>query len=124
MSYFLTRLKVKDFAVGDKVSVSVPYHERTSTDLRRLPGIVTAVKGDRVKMYVVGTKFGILQSKLRAGDLQSYNGDVTCHTNRLEELTGVCLNKHKSGTVLQVGHIVNLQTSNIYLQLSLTFTHV
>jgi len=44
--------------------------------------VVTAVKGDRVKMYVVGTKLGILQSKLRAGDLQSYNGDVICDTNR------------------------------------------
>ena len=74
--------RVQTFVVGDNVSVAIPALDRTSTDVRRLPGQVTAVKGDKVQMYEVATEYGLLQTKLRAGDLQSYSGDLNINTTR------------------------------------------
>ena len=74
--------RVQTFDVGDNVSVAIPALDRTCTDVRRLPGQVTAVKGNKVQMYEVATEYGLLQIKLRAGDLQSYNGDVDINTTR------------------------------------------
>jgi len=74
--------RVQTFGVGDNVSVAIPVLDRTSTDIRRLPGQVTAVKGNKVQMYEVATEYGLLQTKLRADDLQSYSGSVDFNTTR------------------------------------------
>ena len=59
---------VQTFNVGDNVSVTILALDRTSTDVCHLPGQVTAVKVNKVQMYEVATEYGLLQTKLRAGD--------------------------------------------------------
>jgi len=60
--------RVQTFDVGVNVSVTIPALDRTSTDVCRLPGQVTAVKGNKVQTYEVATEYRMLQTKLRASD--------------------------------------------------------
>ena len=70
-----------EFSVGDSVSVMKPRIDRGSSDLPRLPGIVSAVSGE---FYTIVTKYGILANKLRSGDLELYNGHSISITNSLQ----------------------------------------
>ena len=74
------RRKTVHFDVGDTVSVAIPVHDRAATDMRRLPGQVTKVTGSAVQMFTITTEFGVLQSKLRAGDLEHYTGVVAANS--------------------------------------------
>ena len=67
--------------MGDKVSFAVPNNDRASTDVRRLPGHLTEVKGSVVQIYAVATQFGVINSKLYAGDLEHYNGSIDIKTD-------------------------------------------
>ena len=83
------RIKVEEFKIGDNVSVNVPKNERTATDLPRVPGKVIKVC-EKAGLYEVGTKFGLLKSKLRAGDLQRYTDNVDCDSSRVVSLQECC----------------------------------
>ena len=73
-------IKVDEFDEGDNVSIAVPEHERTATDMARIPEKIIKVF-QKAGFYEVETQFGKLKTKLRAGDLQCYTDDVICeHT--------------------------------------------
>ena len=73
-------ITVDEFDEGDNVSVAVPKHERTANDVARIPGKIVKVF-QKAGFYEVGTQFGKLKTKLRAGDLQRYTDDMICdHT--------------------------------------------
>ena len=71
-----------DFQLDDKVTVQIPKKERTSGDVSRMPGVVTAVSGDVVLMYEVSTQFGTLSRKFRSGDMQTYIGTVSVNKEK------------------------------------------
>ena len=49
-------VKTQVFSVGDKVTIGIPKMDRAKT----LPCKITAVFGDKVKTYMLGTMFGII----------------------------------------------------------------
>ncbi|CAF0918787.1 unnamed protein product [Brachionus calyciflorus] len=57
----------------EKVSLEIPKIDRSSTDLPRLPGIISRVSGD---FYEITTKYGILNICYRASDLEPYSGPL------------------------------------------------
>ena len=50
-------VKTQVFSVGDKVTIGIPKMDRAKTDMPRLPCEITAVFGDKVMTYMLGTKF-------------------------------------------------------------------
>jgi len=70
------RVTIRDFSVNDYVPVAIPKIDRASTDLPRLPCVVTEVHGDKVRSYSLAGKHGILKDKYRAGDLMKYSGTI------------------------------------------------
>ena len=66
--------KVKDFRVGDSVSVRVPHIDRASTDPQRLPCVVVEVTGKSQVAYRLHCKSGVLKVCYHAGDLEAYSG--------------------------------------------------
>ena len=76
------RVKVRDFAVGDTITVTVPKLDRSGTDFPRLPCIVQEVHGDKRKTYTFGISFGVLLNKFSDRDLQDYSGEVEANTSR------------------------------------------
>ena len=71
-----------DFKEGDTISVLIPPNERSSTDLPRLPGVVTEAKGTSSRLYTIGTAHGILNIGYRTADLQIYSGQVDIHRDK------------------------------------------
>lgn len=63
------------FTVGEPVSVFIPPIDRVGCDFSRLPAVILELKpaGD---LYSLVTKYGILDICYRAGDLESYCGDI------------------------------------------------
>ena len=47
-----------------------------ATETTRLPGEILSISGEKVLFYEIGTAFGILDCKLRSGDLMLYYGLV------------------------------------------------
>ena len=68
--------KSPGLAVGDRVTVCVPTLDRSTTDHSRIPCVITAVHGDKVKSHSLSTQFGCLKNKFRRGDLEGYSGMV------------------------------------------------
>ena len=66
--------KVKDFRVGECVSVRVPRIDRASTDPQRLPCVVVEVVGKSQAAYRLRCKSGVLKVCYHAGDLEAYSG--------------------------------------------------
>ena len=72
------------FSEGDKVSVRIPKPDRSNTDNRRMPGLITKVRGNKDVKFEIGTRYGILNVLYGAGDLQPYDGTVEVdHTKRI-----------------------------------------
>jgi len=61
------------FSVGEMVSVSIPHIDRVGCDFPRLPVVVSEIKHD---MYVLVSKYGILDVCYRADDLESFSGQL------------------------------------------------
>ena len=61
--------------------VCVPKIDRSSTDVPRIPCVITQVHGERILTYSLTTKYGPLKNKLRSGELQEYSGTVTIENN-------------------------------------------
>ena len=77
-------LKSRGLAVGDRVTLCVPRLDRTATGRSRIPCIITAVQGDKVKSYYTAKQFGYLKNTFRRGDLEEYSGMVNViHDNKL-----------------------------------------
>ena len=72
-----------DYSEGDKVSVLVPKIDRCSTDMCRIPAVITNVSGgDKIKFYQITTAAGIVRNKFRSGDLKSFSGDINPDTTK------------------------------------------
>lgn len=66
---------IKQFAVGDNVSVRIPRIDRANTDLQRLPCIVVEIVGKAcTTMYRLCCKVGVLNTCYGAGDLELFTG--------------------------------------------------
>jgi len=66
------RVKTHKFTVGEYASLRIPRIDRTSTDLQRLPCVVVQVTGKSQEMYRLRSKYGVLRSCFRAGDLEPF----------------------------------------------------
>ena len=49
--------------------------------MSRVPGKIIQIHGKTDLSYTVGTQFGVLKTKFRAGDMQDYSGEVICETS-------------------------------------------
>ena len=65
---------IKQFAVGDNVSVRIPRIDRANTDLQRLPCIIVEIVGKACTMYRLCCKVGVLNTCYGAGDLELFTG--------------------------------------------------
>ena len=65
---------IKQFAVGDNVSVRMPHIDRANTDLQRLPCIVVEIVGKACTMYRLCCKVGVLNTCYGAGDRVIFTG--------------------------------------------------
>ena len=68
--------RIADFKVTDIVSVLVPKIDRFGTELSRLPGKIISISGSTDYFYEIATSFGILDVKLRGGDLMPFHGSL------------------------------------------------
>ena len=66
--------KVREFTVGEFVSLRIPRIDRASTDVHRLPCVVVEVVGKVQVMYRLRSKLGVLKVCYHAGDLEGYSG--------------------------------------------------
>ena len=66
--------KVRTFVVGESVSVKVPWIDRTSTDVSRIPCVVVEIVGKARDLYRLRCGSGVLKSCCNAGDLESFSG--------------------------------------------------
>ena len=64
----------------NKRSVLIPRIDRDGSDLPRIPAQVMRVCGNKDKFYEIATKFGIIETKYRVGDLEVYEGIVEANT--------------------------------------------
>ena len=79
------------YSEGDKVSVLVPKINRCSTDMCRIPAVITNVSGgDKIKFYQITTTAGIVRNKFRSGDLKSFSGDINPDTTKEVSLRKCC----------------------------------
>ncbi|CAF1028158.1 unnamed protein product [Brachionus calyciflorus] len=63
-----------EFELDDKVTVLIPRIDRGGSDLPRIPGIILRKTGDKDIFHEIVCKFGILNEKLRACDLEPFEG--------------------------------------------------
>ena len=66
--------KVKEFHVGDCVTVRIPHIDRASTDPNRLPCIIVQVIGTACAMYCLRCKSGVLNKFYSACDMEFIEG--------------------------------------------------
>ena len=66
--------EVKEFRVGEYVSVCVPRIDRASTDLQRLSCVVVEVIRKARVVYRLRCKFGVLKLCYDVGELEVYSG--------------------------------------------------
>ena len=83
--------KVKQFAVGQYVSLHLPCIDRASTDSQRLPCVVVQVVGKNQVMYRLHCKLGVLKVCYDAGDLEEYCGSYGIPVAGWEEATRITL---------------------------------
>lgn len=70
------RIKVADYAVGDKVTVKIPKLDRNSTDSKRLKGIIVKKSAGCSPIYRIICAHGTLQNRYSASDLMPFHGIV------------------------------------------------
>ena len=70
--------KKSEYNVGDNVSIYIPKRDRHSTDVKRLPEVVTNKGSGKQPSYKLLTEFGILQKRYTAVKLMPYPGSVKC----------------------------------------------
>ena len=85
------RNKVREFTVGQSVSVRVPRIDRASTDPQRLPCVVVEVVGKAQAMYRLRSKFGVLKVCYHAGDLEGYSCKYDISVDGWEEAERITL---------------------------------
>ena len=68
------KIKVREFAVGDKVTIKIPEVDRHKTDPRRLPAVIIKVCGSKLKTYELQCVAGIIMQKYTANDLEPFHG--------------------------------------------------
>ena len=83
--------KVREFTVGESVSVRVPRIDRASTDPQRLPCIVVEVVGKAQAVYRLRSKYGVLKVCYHAGDLEGYSGKYDIPVAGWEEAQRITL---------------------------------
>ena len=83
--------KVKEFHVGDCVTVRIPRIDRASTDPNRLPCIIVQVIGTARAMYRLRCKSGVLNKCYSACDLELFVGNYNLSVKGWERSTRVSL---------------------------------
>ena len=83
--------EVREFTVGEFVSLRIPRIDRASTDVHRLPCVVVEVVGKAQGMYRLRSKFGVLKVCYHAGDLEGYSGTYKIPVAGWEEAQRVSL---------------------------------
>ena len=83
--------EVKEFHVGDCVSVRIPRIDRASTDPNRLPYIIVQVIGTARAMYCLQCKSGVLNQCYSACDLELFEGNYNLSVKGWERSTRVSL---------------------------------
>ncbi|KAL5486832.1 hypothetical protein EMCRGX_G019367, partial [Ephydatia muelleri] len=83
--------KVKEFHVGDCVTVRIPRIDRASTDPNRLPCIIVQVIGTARAMYRLRCKSGVLNKCYSACDLELFEGNYNLSVKGWERSTRVSL---------------------------------
>ena len=76
-----------DFNVNDTISVKIPKDDRNSTDLVRLPGIITNKSSGTQPTYRVITEFGTLKKRYSSSNLMPFNGKVKLPNNITKVVT-------------------------------------
>ena len=72
------KVETREYNVGDNVSIYIPKRDRHSTDVKRLPCVVTNKGSGKQPSYKLLTEFGILQKRYTAAKLMPYPGSVKC----------------------------------------------
>ena len=85
--------KVKEFRVGEYVSVLVPQIDRASTDLQWLPCVVVEVIRKARVVYRLRCKFGVLKVCYDVGELEVYSGSYDIPVEGWKEAAEVSLRK-------------------------------
>ena len=73
-----------EFEIADAVTVLIPRIDRGGSDMPRIPGLVKRVIGDKDQLYEIECKYGILNEKFRASDLDEYQGLLDFNLGDLE----------------------------------------
>ena len=83
--------KIKEFHVGDCVTVRIPCIDQASTDPNRLPCIIVQVIGTARAMYRLRCKSGVLNKCYSACDLELFEGNYNLSVKGWERSTRVSL---------------------------------
>ncbi len=81
----------REFKVGDHVSVKKDKIDKGSSELARVPCVIT---DERNNKFQLTTEFGILENLRRADDLEPYHGLIEFEANKITEtisLRTVCI---------------------------------
>ena len=68
--------KVACFEKGDKVAVSIPLKDPSSTNLRPLPCVVVGMLGRHRKQYCLQCKHGVISKCCPGSHLEPYTGEL------------------------------------------------
>ena len=119
MNYMKTALKmqeklskmhtVREFRVGEHVSVRIPRIDRSCTDLLRLPCIVVKVVGKAQSLHRLHCKSGVIQRCYQDGHLDLYRGQCDIPLDGWENEPQISLKDaaKKSGT-LEIVQTINV----------------
>ena len=91
MGKYSLKHKVKEFHVGDCVTVRIPRIDRASTDRNRLPCIIVQVIGTARAMYRLRCKSGVLNQCYSACDMELLEGNYNLSVKGWERSTRVSL---------------------------------
>ena len=69
--------KVKEFLVGENVSLRIPRIDRTCSDMLCLPCVIVQISGEHHSLYRLRCSSGVLQRCYRADDLEPFKGDYS-----------------------------------------------
>ena len=71
------RIQVKEFSVGDSVTIKIPPEDRQKTDPKRLLAKIIKVSGNIRKLYQLQCTQGIINCKYGSNDLELYPGTMS-----------------------------------------------
>ena len=84
---------IKQFAVGDNVSVRIPRIDQANTDIQRLPCIIVEIVGQACTMCCLCCKVGVLNTCYGAGDLELFTGSFELATEGWRTMPVISLKK-------------------------------